>query len=301
MPGSAGSKGLLLLVRLLYVTAFIMGYLCYDHLQHLITALYRFLLGTRFFNSVYFETLWTTMVYPCILLAPVLMDKIPALDRYKLDPKVRWHSTPMTTALMEAAEYATPLILLDTFMVKKYWGVDPKEWDIRRRDWIQVTRALPEDPPTVFQIFYQLVCSFVIYDILFFMAHYACHRYHRLYKHLHSRHHDHEVVFSRVTNQLTVVERVLLVLSANQALKLVRGHPLTRAIFVPLFLAALTENHCGYDLPWTLDKVVPWGLVGGSPRHYAHHEYGTRHYQPFLTYIDNYLHPEEDKKARRLK
>ena len=48
----------------------------------------------------------------------------------------------------------------------------------------------------------------------------------------------------------------------------------------------LVENHCGYDVPWGLQHVVPGGLWGGPRLHYRHHLHGSRHYQPFLAYLD---------------
>eukprot|EP00058_Branchiostoma_floridae_P000229 XP_002585717.1 hypothetical protein BRAFLDRAFT_111389 [Branchiostoma floridae] len=49
-----------------------------------------------------------------------------------------------------------------------------------------------------------------------------------------------------------------------------------------------------FDLPWSYDKIIPFGVMGGAARHHAHHVYGARQYQPFFTYIDNYM--EQSKK-----
>jgi len=110
-----------------------------------------------------------------------------------------------------------------------------------------------------------------------------------LYEWVHAHHHTHDVVCSRVTNRLSIVERLMLVLSANFALKIVHAHPLTRTLFVPVFVFWLVGNHCGYDLPWALDKVLPSGVMISSTEHYRHHVIGTRSYQPFFLYIDNFM------------
>jgi hypothetical protein len=52
--------------------------------------------------------------------------------------------------------YMAPLAFLDTVVVKKYCGVEPEEWEIRSQAWIQTTRALPVQPPTVFQLVFQV-------------------------------------------------------------------------------------------------------------------------------------------------
>ena len=279
------------LARCSYLTAFMLGYVYYDYLQYIVDISWLSLRATWLFNCVYFETWWTSFVYPPILLAPYLMSKIAWFDQYKLDPKMVLPKVSTKTIIRDAIVYNSPLMFLDTFMVKQYTGVgiDPMEWSTRRQTLIQSTRALPSLPPTVTQIFGHLVASFILYDLLFFGVHYILHKNLKLYHIFHKHHHDHKYVHSKITNQLHIVERIALVLSANQALRIMHAHPLTRMIFVPFFIGWITENHCGYDLPWTLDKVVPFGLVGGSPAHFAHHQYGERNYQPFFTYIDRYL------------
>ncbi len=289
MTGAAAEKSpITFLTRLVYTVLFVAGFCYYDTLQKGVDSLYSYLHQTWVFNSVYFETWWTTLCYPVILAFPRAMAEIRYFDQYKLDKDLKWQTVRWPVLLWEGIEYSTPLLILDTIIVKKYSGVDPLEWNTRKADWIQRTRALPAHPPTVAQILVQLVGSFVIYDLLFFLVHYAGHKNLWLYRHFHASHHDHDQIHSRVTNQLAVPERIALVLCANNALKIMGSHVLTRMLFVPLFLAWLTENHCGYSFPWTLDKVVPFGLVGGSPAHYQHHCQGERNYQPFFTYIDRY-------------
>jgi hypothetical protein len=53
----------------------------------------------------------------------------------------------------------------------------------------------------------------------------------------------------------------------------------------------------GYDFPWMLQNIIPFGLWGGSVRHDAHHLYGTVYYQKFFTYIDTFLGTTVDSAA----
>ncbi len=278
-------------LRLLSVT---FAAYCFFHIkdvQTVVDNLYSWLLTTWLFQSVYFETIWVVLTYPVILSIPKFMDAIPYWDQYKIHPKTHWPQRLWLDHLREAGIYAAPFLLLDTFIVKKYAGVDPIEWTSRRASLIQYTRALPDDAPLVGDIVKQLLGALIIYDILFFLVHLACHKNMFLYQQLHAVHHDHEILTSRVSNQLTIAERILLVLCANESLKIMGGHPLTRLIFVPIFLYWLMENHLGYDAPWGLHRIVPFGLVGGSVRHYHHHLNGCRYYQPFFTYIDDWIYP----------
>ena len=211
-------------------------------------------------------------------------------NRYKIDPKTPgWLKVTATMVIHETIHYATPFLLLDFTTVKKYPGVDPTEWAMRRSSFIQTTRALPLEAPSIFTIIHQLVGAFILFDIFFCCLHYTLHRNAWLYKTIHAHHHDHNPMTAKVVNQLSLVEEILQILAANEALKLLSAHPLTRTIFVPLFLTALTENHCGYDLPWSWDKIVPFGILGGARAHWEHHERGARHYAPFSTFIDEYM------------
>ena len=219
-----------------------------------------------------------------------ILKKSFTFFRYKIDPSTPgWRHVGLKKVLLETIHYATPFLILDFTTVKKYPGVNPSEWSIRRNSFIQTTRALPQKAPSIMDIGCQLLGAFVLFDIFFCFIHYTLHRNAWLYKNIHAYHHDHNPMTAKVVNQLSLVEEVLQILAANEALKLVSAHPLTRTIFVPLFLVELTENHCGYDLPWSLDKIVPFGILGGARAHWAHHEKGARHYAPFSTVIDKFI------------
>ena len=261
-----------------------------DELQTLSNNTYSYLLSSIIFNSVYFETFWATICYAVIIpVYPWFVAKQRWLDKYKIDPSVTYVPTTVLKIIQDAIIYVSPLMLLDTFMVKMYCGVDSMVWVEKRQDFIQVTRALPTEPPPVGQMVYHLVASLIVYDIIFFALHYTLHRNYFLYNYVHKPHHDHGMIHAHVTNQLTVPERIALILSANFALKVFNSHPWTRTIFVPIFIFILVDNHSGYDMPFGLHRLVPFGLVGGSLNHFQHHMKGKRHYQPILTYLDKLL------------
>ncbi|KAK3592904.1 hypothetical protein CHS0354_004131 [Potamilus streckersoni] len=262
-----------------------------DLLQRLVERSWDLLLSSWVFNSVYFETWFTTFTYAVIIHTyPVALRKIPALQRFKIHSKVDIANlSPQVQLIQEAVWYVTPLMILDTFVVKKYCGVDPKIWIEKSNDWIQITRALPNKAPSVIQVIFQLVISILLYDAIFFFIHLILHKNLFLYKYVHAYHHDHGDINPFVTNQLTVSERLVLVLSANFCLKIFSSHPLTRTIFVPIFVFLLIDNHTGYDLPIGLHRLVPFDIIGGPVKHTAHHTQGSRCYQPFLTYLDKLL------------
>ncbi|XP_045156964.2 cholesterol 25-hydroxylase-like protein [Mercenaria mercenaria] len=261
----------------------------YDRLQFCINSSYSYLLSTYLFNSVYFETLFTTFCYTIIMIYPWLVNKFRCLDSYKIIPNVKYQDVSVVEILKMLLIYMTPLMLLDTFMVKKYHGVDPSVWIDKRSTFIQSTRALPALPPSAVSIVIQLAASFIFYDALFFTIHFTLHKNFFLYKYIHKQHHEHGVVHSHITNKLTIIERITLVLTANFALKVFDSHPFTRMIFIPIFVGILIDNHAGYDMPFGLHRLVPFGLVGGSVKHFAHHQNGNGNYQPIFTYLDRLL------------
>ena len=276
-------------VRFLYIVITVMIFIHRELLQIWVNQLWGYLLTSWIFNCVYFETWWTVISYIVAFLFPWLMNQFGCFKKYRINPSMKWKSYSLVFYLKETVFYVTPLMILDTFLVKKYYNVDPREWELRRQLWIQHTRALPRDPPSLAGIIGCIVSAFLVYDLVFFFVHFCVHKNAWLYKHVHADHHNHPHFQIEVTNQLSLFERITLVLSANESLKIFNSHPLTRAIFVPLFVGWLIENHSGFDVPWTLDKIIPLGLVGGSRAHFRHHCHGNRNYQPFFTYIDSFI------------
>lgn len=255
-------------------------------LQTYIDQVYSEIYDNKFFKSVYFETIWVTMCYAVLVIIPFTMDKFVCFDKYKCEPNIKWQSTTIVQIIIELIQYISPLMVLDTFLVKQYNNVDYSVIKEHKSSWIQKIRPLPLQAPTVTEILVQLLGAFVIYDVLFYVVHRTLHSNHWLYVNIHKVHHEHGSLHTRITNQLHVVERIILILSANQALKIMYAHPLTRAIFVPLFVLWLIDNHSGYSSNISLDKIVPFGLVAGPETHHEHHEKGSQNYQPFFTYID---------------
>jgi len=219
----------------------------------------------------------------------------------------------------EIALYITPLLALDLTMIKKFADVDMAAilasggYDLRAFDAIdgttttshppktflvptlhnftasspiQLTRALPSSPPSSRRLVLELIASFLIYDCLFFLFHLSLHKLPGL-KAFHAKHHAHDAQLNpQVTNQLTVVERLGLVLLANFSLNIIGSHVLTRTVFVPVFVWLLVEIHCGMDIPWGYEKVLPHGWGGGARKHMRHHNVGEKGFEPFFSWWD---------------
>lgn len=110
----------------------------------------------------------------------------------------------------------------------------------------------------------------------------------------HQPHHRHGEMNPQVTNQLSITERLSLVLLANFSLNIIKCHVLTRTAFVPIFVYLLVEIHSGLDLEWGYDKLLPFGLGAGARKHAKHHREGRSEYEPFFSWWDRGLELLED-------
>lgn len=126
---------------------------------------------------------------------------------------------------------------------------------------LQLTRALPLQPPSSRSLLLELMASIIIYDAVFFLAHLSLHKIPILYNQVHATHHNHAEIHAQITNKLDIGERLLLVLTANFALQIIGAHVLTRTLFVPCFVLFLVQNHCGLDI-LSYDKILPKGWGG---------------------------------------
>lgn len=213
----------------------------------------------------------------------------------------------------EALTYVVPLLFLDLTMIKKFAGVsledklisgnysaslahDPTSYhkghflmpsihNFSTSSPLQTTRALPANAPSSRRVAFELVLSFLIYDAVFFLFHLSLHIT-PLLKLWHNPHHTHAEIHPQITNQLSIFERLGLVLLANFSLNIIGAHVLTRTLFVPVFVWLLVEIHSGMDLPWGYDKVLPKGWGGGARKHARHHDGGDGGLEPYFEWCD---------------
>ncbi|MCJ1320280.1 hypothetical protein MMC15_005618 [Xylographa vitiligo] len=312
--------------RIILYSVILTGLLLPALYEPLISALWTILYNSPFYRFSGFETFETVLCY--ITLEPFytykfgrnphlrfdvrgLKQRISGSEQPKI-PKMRRPSKRMGEMFI----YVAPLLMMDFTMIKKFAGVSVA--DIRRSGGyslplvnassgdisssfllptvhnftlespLQLTRALPAEPPSSRRLLLELMTSFFIYDALFFFIHIAFHRIKFLAR-IHIPHHMHTEMHPQVTNKLSVAERLSLVLFANFALNIIGSHVLTRSAFVPLFVYLLVEVHSGLDLEWSYDKLVPFGWGAGSRVHAAHHRTGEGAFAPFFTWWDRGL------------
>lgn len=148
-------------------------------------------------------------------------------------------------------------------------------------------RTLPLAGPTFFQVVGEVLGALLVYDFLFFWVHLACHKIPFLFKNVHSKHHTKTVMRAWESWRLSFWEEAADVGCSIIALNVLKCHPLSRAIYNVVIVYLIAELHSGYDMPWMLQNVVPFGLWAGSRRHDYHHRCGKLYFQKFFTYLDN--------------
>ena len=287
----------------------------------IIASCYIWLFNSRLYSSSLFETGEILLLYA--IIEPIYTYRFARNPSLRIDVRPQSEHGPKrllphlkrpTRRLIEIGKSIFPLASLDLILIKKYAGVAVP--DIRRSggykpfptghgnisgsflaptlhkfSWsspLQFVRALPTDIPSSRRIALELLVAFFLYDTLFFFIHIAFHRIPYL-RRVHHPHHTHAEINPQVTNRLSIIERVSLILLANFSLNIIGSHVLTRTLFVPVFVYLLVEVHCGMDLEWGYDKIMPFGLGAGSRRHAVHHRVGEGHYQPFFCWWDDGL------------
>ncbi|KAK9823392.1 hypothetical protein WJX72_002452 [[Myrmecia] bisecta] len=149
-------------------------------------------------------------------------------------------------------------------------------------DWFYPRRSLPDTAPGLLQLAGQVLSALLVYDALFTVVHLLCHKVPWLYRHIHAKHHTKPVQRACEAVRLSAAEEILDVGCSVAALNLLKCHPMARLVYNIVIVYLITELHSGYDFPWSLENVVPFGLWAGSRRHEAHHRHGRLYYQKFF-------------------
>lgn len=249
------------------------GALCWwkDEVDDQVEWLWRVCKDSALFRHDSFEPFVVTVGFVLSLSFFYILDVcIPSAWRWRIHKDVTvkgmWKTQVRGRLCQETVWYWTPLALFD---------------------WIYPRRSLPVAPPTFWTLALEVLAALMVYDALFFCFHLLFHKVPLLYKRFHAKHHTMKAVHACEALHLTLVEEVVDVGCSIAAINLLRCHPLSRAFYNFIIVYLITELHSGYDFPWMLQNVVPFGLWAGSVRHDYHHCHGTRYYQKFFTYLDD--------------
>jgi len=151
--------------------------------------------------------------------------------------------------------------------------------------WVEPT-ALPALAPTVWEFVWHQVAGLFVFDFQYYVWHLTHHKVRFLYRHIHAVHHRYNSPFVWVTQYLHPWELVVVGFLTTTNTWFFKSHPLTVWSYMLLSIIVSVEAHIGFDFPFLLHNLDPFGLVGGSPKHDMHHQKPLTNFQPFFNHWD---------------
>ena len=146
--------------------------------------------------------------------------------------------------------------------------------------------------PSNFEIGKQLLFFMFVEDTLFHFMHRLFHSKHAwlpLYK-LHKKHHEHLQPLGMSAQYAHPIEHLISNFMPSFAGPCILGaktHIHVVVLFGILRLYESLDGHSGYDFPWTVFRLIPFG--GGPSYHYFHHTHNCGNYSSFTTIWDSIL------------
>eukprot|EP00531_Pseudo-nitzschia_arenysensis_P010525 CAMPEP_0116152036 /NCGR_PEP_ID=MMETSP0329-20121206/20428_1 /TAXON_ID=697910 /ORGANISM="Pseudo-nitzschia arenysensis, Strain B593" /LENGTH=413 /DNA_ID=CAMNT_0003648713 /DNA_START=19 /DNA_END=1261 /DNA_ORIENTATION=- len=166
---------------------------------------------------------------------------------------------------------------------------------------IHAKPPLPEIAPSFGVLAVETLFGIWLYDLCFMPIHYLMHNWKlgRVRK-VHGYHHRSGNTLNALeTVQHSYIDGFLQVFVNIMAQKVSpfggAKHVMSRLLHNLSVTYLLSEAHSGYrDLPWMSHNIFP-EILGGAPRHEAHHHNGRVYYQQYFKYIDDFFGFTEDK------
>ncbi|XP_053283598.1 cholesterol 25-hydroxylase-like protein 1, member 1 [Pleuronectes platessa] len=200
----------------------------------------------------------------------LLGEKVPSMYKYKIQPDrqptVRMMVNSFLKALYNHIFFVIPSVIICMFILP--------------------APILPHEAPTLCEVFIDGLAALLVFDTQYFIWHFIHHKNSQLYRWIHAIHHEYVAPFSWSTEQLSIPELLTVGLWSNLDPIALKCHPLTTWCVTFFSIWMSVEDHIGYDLPWTLNHLVPFGLLGGAPAHDMHHQRPSSNYAPFFSHWD---------------
>ncbi|KAL6465167.1 hypothetical protein MHYP_G00253000, partial [Metynnis hypsauchen] len=138
--------------------------------------------------------------------------------------------------------------------------------------------------PPLFRALSECFACLLVFDTLFFIAHYVVHGNPWLYQKFHRSHHINRDTFALAAQDSSIEELLFQQVLAVSSAMLVGCHPMSEIFFHLLNIWLAVEDHCGYDFPWARHRLLP--CFGGPPFHQAHHQHFRGNYAPYFRHWD---------------
>ncbi|KAM9323783.1 cholesterol 25-hydroxylase-like protein [Gastrophryne carolinensis] len=225
-------------------------------------------------RSPFYPVMFSFIVYMAFCLPYLFLDilclRIKALKKYQVQPKSR----PTLDMVLHCLAHTIYSHLVFIFpMTVAYWYWRPVN--------------LPPLAPKLHRMVLDIIACLLIFDFQYFTWHLLHHKIPWLYKNFHKTHHKYTATFSLASHYISTWEMLSVGLFANVGPMILGCHPMTEMAVFIIHLYLSVEDHCGYDFPWSTQKLVPFGLCGGPVYHdLLHHQNFLWNYAPYFTHWD---------------
>ncbi|XP_041132190.1 cholesterol 25-hydroxylase-like protein 2 [Polyodon spathula] len=200
----------------------------------------------------------------------VLAQRWHCINKYRIHPEkpVTWKKIWRTLGL---TTYNHLVFIFPASVCQWYW---------------RPPTPLPKEAPSLSQFMFGILACTILFDCQYYLWHILHHKIKWLYSTFHAIHHEFSEPFSLATQYLSAWELISVGFWATANPILLHCHCLTAWVFMMFTVWISTEDHCGYDFPWSLHNLVPFGLWGGALKHDLHHQKPTTNFAPFFSHWD---------------
>lgn len=216
-------------------------------------------------GPMWFSAIGTFLIHETVYfgshLVWLLADFVPALQKYKLQPKVSNTFQSQFKCLLQVLFNHCCIQLPMMLAVEPVFGGGG----------LRLTLPFP----SMWRIVWVVVASFVLEDFYFYWVHRLLH-YGPFYRHIHKLHHDYSAPFGMAAEYAHPIETLFLGFGSMLGPILCATHLLEVWVWLCFRLIQTVEVHCGYDFPWSANHWIPFW--GGAKYHDFHHERFTGNY-----------------------
>uniref|UniRef100_A0AAY4ELR8 Fatty acid hydroxylase domain-containing protein n=1 Tax=Denticeps clupeoides TaxID=299321 RepID=A0AAY4ELR8_9TELE len=225
-------------------------------------------------RSPLFPVVLSVLTYLILVALYTVLDILaptwPSINKYKIRPDkpIAWASIWKTLGL---TTYNHLVYIFPAAVAQWLW---------------RPPIPMPREAPSLTNFLLGILGCTIIFDFQYYLWHLLHHRVGWLYRTFHAVHHQYPESFSLVTQYLSGWELFSVGFWTTVDPVLLQCHCLTTWGFMVFNIWVSTEDHCGYDFPWAMHNLVPFGLWGGAPKHDVHHQKPGTNFAPFFSHWD---------------
>ncbi|XP_043577288.1 cholesterol 25-hydroxylase-like protein 2 [Chiloscyllium plagiosum] len=204
------------------------------------------------------------------MILDLLAPRCPLIRRYKIHPEqhVTWEDIFKT---LWHTGYNHLIYVFPAAVGQWYW---------------RPPIPLQEEAPLVSEFLIGILGCTILFDFQYYFWHMMHHKVRWLYTTFHAIHHEYYAPFSWSTQYLSAWELVSVGFWTTIDPIILQCHCLTGFAFMVFNIWISVDDHSGYDFPWALHNLIPFGLWGGTVKHDVHHQKPQSHFAPFFSHWD---------------